>query len=111
MKMPGPTRWIKRYSFGLIKLIYAVQQLESLSFKEVGSALDKTDILGEFFEKILRSGFKQNKGQFFTHTNIVNFILYGLKLDEFSIDLISKKTGLSRSKLFRKLNNHLLRIF
>jgi type I restriction enzyme M protein len=85
---------IDRQRFGLIKLIYAVQQLESLSFKEVGSALDKTDILGEFFEKILRSGFKQNKGQFFTHTNIVNFILYGLKLDEFSIDLINNERRL-----------------
>jgi|TARA_B110000027_G_C16117553_1_gene300984 type I restriction enzyme M protein len=85
---------IDRQRFGLVKLIYAVQQLESISFKEVGSSLDKTDIFGDFFEKILRSGFKQNKGQFFTHTNIVNFILYGLKLDELAIDLINNERRL-----------------
>lgn len=85
---------IDRQRFGLVKLIYAVQQLESISFKEVGSSLDKTDIFGEFFEKILRSGFKQNKGQFFTHTNIVNFVLYGLRLDDLSIELINNERRL-----------------
>lgn len=49
------------------------------------------DILGDFFEGIIRDGFKQSKGQFFTHTNIVCFLLWAMKLDEMAINSINKE--------------------
>lgn len=52
---------------------YAVQKLEGLSFVKGKNSLSGKDILGEFFEGIIRSGFKQSKGQFFTPINIVKF--------------------------------------
>lgn len=76
---------INRNKFPLNKLIYTVQSLESFSLLEGRSYLDGKDILGSLFETITRDGFKQNKGQFFTPVNIVNFILYALKIDELAI--------------------------
>lgn len=75
--------------FPLNKLIYTVQALESFSFLEGRSSLDGKDILGDFFESITRDGFKQNKGQFFTPTPIVNFLLYALQLDKLAIDRLN----------------------
>lgn len=46
------------------------------------------DILGDFFEGIIRDGFKQSKGQFFTHTNIVRFMLYAIQADKLAIKRI-----------------------
>lgn len=60
--------------FSLSKLKYAVQRMEGLSFVDGKNSLSGKDILGDFFEGIIRSGFKQSKGQFFTHINIVKFI-------------------------------------
>jgi type I restriction enzyme M protein len=76
---------INRDKFPLNKLVYTVQALENFSFLEGRNSLDGTDILGDFFESITRDGFKQNKGQFFTPTNIVNFLLYALQLDQLAI--------------------------
>lgn len=80
---------INRNKFPLNKLIYTVQSLESFSFLEGRSSLDGKDILGDFFESITRDGFKQNKGQFFTPTPIVNFLLYALQLDNLAIDRLN----------------------
>lgn len=80
---------INRNKFPLNKLIYTVQALESFSFLEGRSSLDGKDILGDFFESITRDGFKQNKGQFFTPTPIVNFLLYALQLDNLAIDRLN----------------------
>jgi len=80
---------INRIKFPLNKLIYTVQSLEHFSFLEGRSSLDGTDILGDFFESITRDGFKQNKGQFFTPTNVVNFLLYALQLDSLAIDRLN----------------------
>ena len=80
---------IHRNKFPLNKLIYTVQSLESFSFLEGRSSLDGKDILGDFFESITRDGFKQNKGQFFTPTSIVNFLLYALQLDNLAIDRLN----------------------
>jgi type I restriction enzyme M protein len=80
---------INRNKFPLNKLIYTVQALENFSFLEGRSSLDGKDILGDFFESITRDGFKQNKGQFFTPTPIVNFLLYGLQLDNLSIERLN----------------------
>lgn len=80
---------INRNKFPLNKLIYTVQTLENFSFLEGRSSLDGKDILGDFFESITRDGFKQNKGQFFTPTPIVNFLLYALQLDNLAIEKLN----------------------
>lgn len=80
---------INRAKFPLNKLVYTVQALENFSFLEGRNSLDGTDILGDFFESITRDGFKQNKGQFFTPTNVVNFLLYALQLDNLALDRLN----------------------
>lgn len=76
--------------FSLSKLKYAVQRMEELSFVDGKNSLNGKDILGDFFEGIIRSGFKQSKGQFFTHINIVRFMLYALQTDRLAIRRIKK---------------------
>ena len=80
---------INRNKFTLNKLIYTVQSLEKISFLEGRSSLDGKDILGDFFESITRDGFKQHKGQFFTPTPIVNFLLYALQLDNLAFERLN----------------------
>jgi type I restriction enzyme M protein len=80
---------INRMKFPLNKLVYTVHALENFSFLEGRNSLDGTDILGDFFESITRDGFKQNKGQFFTPTNVVNFLLYALQLDNLALDRLN----------------------
>ncbi len=53
------------------------------------NSFDGKDILGDFFEGIIREGFKQTKGQFFTHINIVKFLLWGLELDKLAIERVN----------------------
>lgn len=73
--------------FSLSKLKYAVQKLEGLSLVDGKNSLNGKDILGDFFEGIIREGFKQNKGQFFTH-----IILFVLCFGQFKrIDLLLKE--------------------
>lgn len=74
--------------FSLSKLKYAVQKLEGLSFVDGKNSLSGKDILGEFFEGIIRNGFKQSKGQFFTHINIVRFMLWAIQADRLAINRI-----------------------
>ncbi|MBU2634667.1 MAG: N-6 DNA methylase [Nanoarchaeota archaeon] len=76
--------------FSLAKLKYTITQLESYSFVDGKNSFNGKDILGDFFEGIIREGFKQTKGQFFTHINIVRFLLWGLQLDKLAIDRINK---------------------
>lgn len=74
--------------FSLSKLKYAVQKLEGLSLVDGKNSLSGKDILGEFFEGIIRDGFKQSKGQFFTHSNIVRFMLWAVQADRLAIKRI-----------------------
>lgn len=76
--------------FSLSKLKYAVQRMEELSFVDGKNSLNGKDILGDFFEGIIRSGFKQSKGQFFTHINIVRFMLYAMQTDKLAIKRIKE---------------------
>lgn len=76
--------------FSLSKLKYAVQKLEGFSFVDGKNSLNGKDILGDFFEGIIRDGFKQNKGQFFTHINIVRFMLWAIQADRLAIDRIKE---------------------
>ncbi len=75
--------------FSLQKVKYTVQSLERYSFVGGKNSVSGKDILGDFFENIIRDGFKQSKGQFFTHTNIVRFMLWGIQADKFAIDKIN----------------------
>lgn len=76
--------------FSLSKLKYTVQKLEGLSFVDGKNSLNGKDILGEFFEGIIRSGFKQSKGQFFTHSNVVKFMLWAIQADKLAIKRIKQ---------------------
>lgn len=80
---------IDENKFSLSKLKYAVTVLERYSLVDGKNSYDGKDILGDFFEGIIRDGFKQSKGQFFTHTNIVTFILWGLQLDKLAIKRVN----------------------
>jgi len=80
---------IDENKFSLEKLKYTVQELEKFSFVDGKNSFDGKDILGDFFEGIIREGFKQTKGQFFTHINIVNFLLWGLQLDRLAIKRVN----------------------
>ena len=62
-----------------------VEILHSYSFEK--SKYKNIDILGEFYETVIRDSFKQTKGLFLTHPNIVLFILTVLEID----DLVCKK--------------------
>jgi type I restriction enzyme M protein len=75
--------------FSLNKLKYAVSELERFSFVDGKNSFDGKDVLGDFFEGIIREGFKQTKGQFFTHINIVKFLLWGLQLDKLAIKRVN----------------------
>jgi len=85
---------INEEKFPLSKLIYTVQQLEDISLINGRSQVDGTDILGDFFERITRDGFKQTKGQFFTPVNIVRFIIYAFQLDNLALDHLNEKQDL-----------------
>jgi len=50
--------------FSLEKLRYTVSELERYSFVDGKNSFDGKDILGEFFEGIIREGFKQTKDSF-----------------------------------------------
>ena len=81
---------IDENKFSLAKLKYAVSELEQFSFVDGKNSFDGKDILGDFFEGIIREGFKQTKGQFFTHINVVRFLLWGLQLDKLAIERVNK---------------------
>lgn len=80
---------IDENKFSLNKLKYTVAELERFSFVDGKNSFDGKDILGDFFEGIIREGFKQSKGQFFTHINIVKFLLWGLQLDKLAINRVN----------------------
>lgn len=66
----------KEFSPEKVKAV--VQELQSMSVTK-GAAL-YGDVIGAFFEEILRVGFKQDKGMYFTHSNIVRFMIEALDL-------------------------------
>ncbi len=80
---------IDENKFSLAKLKYTVVALERFSFVDGKNSFDGKDILGDFFEGIIREGFKQTKGQFFTHINVVKLMLWGLQLDKLAIERVN----------------------
>ena len=75
-------------SITIKSLYFMTELLENYSFRK--SLSSKEDILGLFFEETNRDKFKQSKGQFFTTTNVVKFIIYALQLDKLAIDLFDE---------------------
>ena len=80
---------IDENKFSSNKLKYTVLELERFSFVDGKNSFNGKDILGDFFEGIIREGFKQTKGQFFTHINIIKFLLWGLQLDKLAIERVN----------------------
>ncbi len=75
--------------FDAPKVKYVVETLQGISL-----TTNKYDILGDFFEKIVRNEFKQSKGQYLTHTNLVNFIIRALEIENLALDLINEEKRL-----------------
>jgi type I restriction enzyme M protein len=73
------------------KLWVAVKELQGISLTENSS--QNFDVLGSFFEGIMTNQdfFKQSKGCYFTHPNIVRFMLAMVGIDELAITLIKSK--------------------
>jgi len=69
----------------LQSLYFLVKELQNYSFSK-SIRTQKKDILGHFFEETNREKFKQSKGQFFTTTNVVDFLIYAMKVDELAIE-------------------------
>jgi len=80
---------VKDIVFDAPKVKYVVESLQDISF-----TVNKYDVLGDFFEKIVRSELKQTKGQYLTHTNIVDFIVRALEIENLSIELINTEKRL-----------------
>jgi type I restriction enzyme M protein len=53
-------------------------------FQNYALTITDYDALAIFFEMILREGYKQSVGSYFTHTNLVTFLVYAIELDELS---------------------------
>lgn len=78
----------RQFSFN--QLAFVVQLLEDVSL--TSSADSGTDVLGAFFEGITREGFKQSKGLFFTHKNIVEFMLSVIDVEAMTVDKIASSS-------------------
>lgn len=70
--------------FGPDRVKSVVKGLQSVAVTR-GSALHG-DVIGAFFEEILRAGFKQDKGMYFTHSNLVWFMLEALDLKGLTVE-------------------------
>lgn len=77
----------------LQSLYFLVKELQNYSFSK-SIKTQKKDILGHFFEETNREKFKQSKGQFFTTTNVVDFLVYAMKVDELAIEKFEKDYSL-----------------
>jgi len=81
-KAPEPDE-IDAKEFPPERVKQVVKTLQGLAITR-GAAL-QGDVIGAFFEEILRSGFKQDKGMYFTHDNLVNFMVEALDLDGLTV--------------------------
>jgi len=78
----------KEFSKEKVKLV--VLALEAMSLTR-GAALHG-DIIGAFFEEILRVGFKQDKGMYFTHSNLVRFMIEAIGLESLTKEIWQNAT-------------------
>lgn len=82
-------RKVKDIIFDPAKVRYVVEVLQEICF-----TVNRFDVIGSFFESVVRGEFKQSKGQYLTHLNIVNFMVEGLQLGEMSLGLINNEKRL-----------------
>ncbi len=80
------------------KVAYVVERLQGVSLLENESP-GNADVLGSFFEGIVEQGFKQSRGQFFTHGNIVQFLIEALRLPEEAVELAGGKDNPVKPRL------------
>jgi type I restriction enzyme M protein len=63
--------------------IYEVfQQLQGYSLLRTTSRLDGADVKGTMYENVIGNTFRGELGQFFTHRNIVEFMVRLVNIDE-----------------------------
>ena len=67
---------------------FAIESLEKYNFTAITRDVE-SDLMGDFFERIMRTGFKQTKGQFFTHPNIGRFMVDALSLPELAVERVA----------------------
>ena len=67
----------KEFSEERVKTV--VQALQQLSITM--GAVKNGDVIGTFFEEILRAGFKQDRGMYFTHDNLARFMVEAVGLN------------------------------
>ncbi len=63
-------------------------------FQNYALTITDYDALAIFFETILREGYKQSVGSYFTHANLVTFLVYAVELDELSKKKIKQEETL-----------------
>jgi len=81
----------EKKSLKINQLRYAINTLAPINFTEVGNSIqDAHDILGDFYQQIMRTGHKQEKGQFFTHPSIADFMADAVGLKELTRGRIKK---------------------
>ncbi len=78
-------RKVKDLVFDPQKVRYVVEVLQGISF-----TVNEFDVIGDFFEGIVRGEFKQSKGQYLTHTNLVRFMVQGLQLGDLALELVNE---------------------
>jgi type I restriction enzyme M protein len=72
-------------AFDAPKVKYVVDILQAISL-----TASTYDVLGDFFEKIVWGEFRQSKGQYLTHPNIVSFMIRALSIENLAISLINE---------------------
>lgn len=72
------------------KVKIVVKVLQTMSITKGASI--HGDVIGAFFEEILRFGFKQDKGMYFTHDNIVTFMLNAVDIQGLTDQVWSEAT-------------------
>ena len=89
---------IDREKLSPSKAAYVVESLQGISLRD-NKHSNETDVLGAFFEGIVSDGFKQDKGQFFTHHNIVKFMIDTLELRGLARGLVSGVESRAKPRL------------
>ena len=74
-----------------------VELLSPISFQK--SRYRNVDVLGEFYEMVIREAFKQTKGLFLTHPNIVLFILAVLEVENLATEKLRNPDEDNRYRL------------
>lgn len=86
---------LKEFSPQLISK--CVELLSPISFQK--NRYKNVDVLGEFYEMVIREAFKQTKGLFLTHPNIVLFILAALDVENLVSERLKNPDEDSRYRL------------